>query len=94
MTFANWGKCSSEISVKFGFSQKAALKDLEGRRFPTPGLYFLTPSAFMASNGTALAFLTILIDACNITRWLLSCKFEKSNSSPVFLIQICIVDLK
>jgi hypothetical protein len=25
-------------SVKFGFSQKAALKDLEGRGFPTPGL--------------------------------------------------------
>jgi hypothetical protein len=25
-------------SVKFGFSQKAALKDLEGRRFPTPAL--------------------------------------------------------
>jgi hypothetical protein len=25
-------------SVKFGFSQKAALKDLEGRRFPTPEL--------------------------------------------------------
>jgi hypothetical protein len=25
-------------SVKFGFSQKAALTDLEGRRFPTPAL--------------------------------------------------------
>jgi hypothetical protein len=25
-------------SVKFGFSQKAALKDLEDRRFTTPGL--------------------------------------------------------
>jgi hypothetical protein len=25
-------------SVKFGFSEKAALKDLEGRRFPTPAL--------------------------------------------------------
>jgi hypothetical protein len=29
-------------SVKFEFSQKAALKDLEGRRFPTPGLPSIT----------------------------------------------------
>jgi hypothetical protein len=40
-------------SVKFGFSQKAALKDLEGRRFPTPVLgrpLFLVPCGFHSSD--------------------------------------------
>jgi hypothetical protein len=31
-------------SVKFGFSQKAVLKDLEGRRFPTTGLQAFLPA--------------------------------------------------
>jgi hypothetical protein len=29
-------------SVKFGCSQKATLKDLEGRRFPTPELDYIS----------------------------------------------------